>query len=67
MRPSIKQYFPLTAAYLCQDCESVSDSAIACPACASSVLMSLAGVLDRNDEVSMPIPTPWQNAAAMAA
>ena len=41
------QHFPLEAAYLCQDCNSVGNNSRNCPACASGVLMSLAGVLDR--------------------
>lgn len=41
------QYMPLEDAYLCQDCETVGNSAHRCPACASKVLMCLAGVLNR--------------------
>jgi hypothetical protein len=41
------QHIPLGFAYLCQDCNSVGNSAKKCPACASEVLMCLAGVLDR--------------------
>ncbi len=41
------EYIPLSAAYLCQDCNSVGNNARQCPACASEVLMGLAGVLDR--------------------
>jgi hypothetical protein len=41
------QYFPLKAAYLCQDCDSVGNNATCCPACASGVLLGLASVLDR--------------------
>ena len=46
-----RQYIPLAKAYLCQDCDSVGDSAMRCPACASEVLMGLAGVFDRKEEV----------------
>jgi len=42
------QHIPLTAAYLCQDCNSIGNCSVQCPACASSVLLSLAGVLDRD-------------------
>jgi ferredoxin len=46
------QHMPLSAAWLCQDCNSVGNCAKQCPACASSVLMSLATVLDgRSGEV----------------
>lgn len=41
------QYMPLEGAYLCQDCETVGNCAHKCPACASEVLMCLAGVLNR--------------------
>lgn len=46
-----RQYIPLTRAYLCQDCDCVGNSSVQCPACASGVLMGLAGVLDRKVEV----------------
>ena len=41
------QHIPLGYAYLCQDCSSVGNCAEKCPACASEVLMGLAGVLNR--------------------
>ena len=41
------QLIPLSSAYLCQDCNCVGNNARQCPACASGVLMGLAGVLDR--------------------
>jgi hypothetical protein len=41
------QHIPLSSAYLCQDCNSVGNCAMQCPACASIVLMGLAGVLNR--------------------
>jgi hypothetical protein len=49
------QHIPLTKAYLCQDCNSVGNCAVQCPACASEALMGLAGVLDR------PAAEPAQN------
>lgn len=42
--------FPLATAYLCQDCNCVVNSSTQCPACASEVLLCLAGVLDRETE-----------------
>jgi len=45
------QHFPLSSAYLCQDCNSIGNNANQCPACASEVLMSLSAVLNRSDEV----------------
>ena len=44
------QHIPLASAYLCQDCNSVGNSAMQCPACASEALMGLAGVLNRKVE-----------------
>ena len=44
------QHIPLSAAYLCQDCNSIGNCARQCPACASEVLMSLSGVLNREAE-----------------
>jgi hypothetical protein len=44
------QHIPLSAAYLCQDCNCVGNCAHQCPACASGVLMGLATVLDRKQE-----------------
>jgi hypothetical protein len=44
------QLIPLSTAYLCQDCSVVGNSPHQCPACASSVLMGLASVLDRKQE-----------------
>lgn len=41
------QHFPLGFAYLCQDCDAVGNNAAKCPACASEVLLCLAGVLNR--------------------
>jgi hypothetical protein len=46
MTKDISQHFPLTNAYLCQDCESIGNNAMHCPGCASDVLMPLEGVLN---------------------
>ncbi len=40
-------HIPLTSAYLCQDCNSVGNCSMQCPACASTVLMNLSAVLNR--------------------
>jgi hypothetical protein len=50
MYKSTQQHFPLTSAYLCQDCDSVGDCSTMCPACASRVLLGLATVLNRDVE-----------------
>lgn len=44
------QHIPLTNAYLCQDCNSIGNCSVQCPACASEALMGLAGVLNRKCE-----------------
>ena len=44
------QHIPLASAYLCPNCSCIGNCSERCPACASSALMSLAGVLDRNAE-----------------
>jgi len=46
-----RQYFPLNTAYLCQDCDSVGNNSMRCPACASEVLISLASVFARQEEM----------------
>lgn len=51
MTINTRQFFPLAKAYLCQDCDCVGNNSMRCPACASQVLMGLAGVLDREEEV----------------
>src|ERR1039458_9004563 len=37
------QHIPLASAYLCPDCNCIGNCASQCPACASPVLMALAG------------------------
>jgi primosomal protein N' len=51
MTAAMMNYIPLNSAYLCQDCNAVGNSSTRCPACASEVLMGLAGVFDRKEEV----------------
>jgi hypothetical protein len=56
MRESLKmtypmmQHIPLKSAYLCQDCNCIGNCPEQCPACASSVLMNLSCILDREPE-----------------
>lgn len=52
MTPEMPLHIPLGSAYLCQDCNCVSNCAKRCPACASEVLMGLAAVLNRETEAS---------------
>ena len=44
-------HIPLNSAYLCLDCDAVGNSSMRCPACASEVLIGLAGVFQRKEEV----------------
>jgi hypothetical protein len=59
-----QQHIPLTRAYLCQDCSAVGNSAMSCPACASTVLLGLAGVLNREIEREPAVKWPWVAAGA---
>jgi hypothetical protein len=68
------QHFPLMSAYLCQDCSAIGNNANQCPACASEVLMSVAAVLNREDEMAAghfaslsELATSTLGAPAMAA
>jgi hypothetical protein len=59
------QHIPLAGAYLCQDCNSVGNCSVQCPACASEALMGLAGVLNRN--VEERAQSSFKRPAALAA
>lgn len=50
MSLAAQQHIPLKSAYLGQDCKAVGNSAMRRPACASTVLMGLAGVFGRQEE-----------------
>jgi hypothetical protein len=52
------QHIPLSSAYLCQDCSSIGNNARQCPACASEVLMSLSGVLNREVDAVVAAAQP---------
>ena len=41
-------YMPLASAWLCQDCNSIGNRSGSCPACASSALLSLSAILNRD-------------------
>jgi RNA polymerase subunit RPABC4/transcription elongation factor Spt4 len=59
------QHFPLSSAYLCQDCNSIGNNANQCPACASEVLMNLSAVLNRED--SLMAQPQYSSLPALAA
>ena len=68
LRPTcMLQHFPLTSAYLCQDCNSIGNNANQCPACASEVLMSLSAVLNRSNDSMMESEYPSLPALAVAS
>ena len=50
MTYSSMQLIPLSSAYLCQDCNCVGNNPKQCPGCASSALLGLASVLDREPQ-----------------
>jgi len=50
MASEARQYFPLANAYLCQDCDSVGNNSMHCPACGSGVLMVLASIFGRTED-----------------
>lgn len=60
------QHIPLASAYLCANCDCIGDCAEQCPACASSFLLALANVLDRETE-SGSIQLAYTNGSALAA
>jgi hypothetical protein len=67
MTSPLMQHIPLTSAYLCQDCDCVGNSSTQCPACASTSLLGLACVLNR-EELTMEIPArEYSYTAALAA
>ena len=71
MTSPMLQHIPLTSAYLCQDCDCVGNSAIQCPACASTALLGLSCVLNRTGmEDNIPKASflfPSVHAPALAA
>lgn len=67
MPNSKTEYFPLASAYLCQDCQCVSNTAIRCPACASTALMNMALVLNRDSNPVGLAPNYLYQAPARAA
>jgi hypothetical protein len=62
-RPSL-QHIPLAGAYLCQDCNCVGNSSMNCPACASTVLLGLSAVLNREEVKPAQVRWPWIEAVA---
>ena len=61
------QHIPLAGAYLCQDCDSIGNSAMACPACASRVLLGLACVLNREQPAVVAPVAEWPQIETVAA
>jgi hypothetical protein len=65
MTKSRMQHIPLTSAYLCQDCSSVGNCANQCPACASTALLGLSAILNRETDVQLELE--FVEASAIAA
>jgi RNA polymerase subunit RPABC4/transcription elongation factor Spt4 len=65
------QHIPLKSAYLCPDCDSIGNNSESCPACASTGLMNLASILDREVEaeriLSLTYPRSIAGLTAMVA
>lgn len=65
--PAMPLHIPLASAYLCQDCNCVSNCSRRCPACASEVLMGLASILDREVIEEMPPQYAYHHPTALVA
>jgi len=66
MTLNLMQHMPLTSAYLCADCHCVGNCPSHCPACASSALIGLATILNREDsEEFSPAPIMFARPAAI--
>jgi len=50
MKLSSMHHIPLASAYLCPNCSCVGNCSERCPACASTALLGLANILDREHE-----------------
>ena len=50
MKLNSMQHIPLASAYLCPNCGCVGNCSERCPACASTALLGLASILDREPE-----------------
>ncbi len=50
MKLNSMQHIPLASAYLCPNCGCVGNCSERCPACASTALLGLASILDREHE-----------------
>ncbi len=59
------QHIPLASAYLCPNCSCIGNSSKQCPACASSFLLSVANVLDREPAEDAQIS--YERGPALAA
>lgn len=64
--PAMPLHIPLASAYLCQDCNCVSNCSRRCPACASEVLMGLASILNREEVEHVP-PQSYSYPTALVA
>jgi len=50
-------YIPLKRAWLCVDCNCISNASQECPACSSGALMNLSAVLNPKERIQLPALT----------
>ncbi|HVZ83338.1 MAG TPA: hypothetical protein VG893_06650 [Terracidiphilus sp.] len=68
MTSRMMEHIPLKSAFLCQDCDCVGNCATQCPACASTALLGLSAVLNRDGAEEFALPMPgYSYHPAMAA
>jgi tRNA(Ile2) C34 agmatinyltransferase TiaS len=61
------EYMHINSAYLCPDCNSIGNNSQRCPACTSTMLLSLASVLNREVEEEQMLPYAYPRAVASLA
>jgi hypothetical protein len=67
MKTSCRNFVPLRQASLCLDCEMISDTAVACPACGSAALMNMARALGNAGQSHGAYVGPLPDHAAYAS
>ena len=65
--PNAQTHIPLASAYLCQDCNAVGNNSRTCPACASEVLLGLAGILNRDPTATTNEEEEYLSSPALVA
>jgi hypothetical protein len=66
--PMKSDWFPLTKAYLCGNCDAVGNNSRTCPGCAGTGLMSLSAIVNRSQAEQPPTPEqPTRNTGIAAS